>query len=304
MGVRKFRTRRAFNSEFPPSVQVGDDACVLLVGDWGSGLPRAQKVASAMRVHVEHAREAGRDVHVIHLGDVYYSGWDYEYQKRFLPYWPVQPAEAGKIGSWCINGNHDMYSGGHAYFDTLLKDSRFAPQRQTSFFHLHNKEWQIFGLDTAWDDNGLKDPQAQFVSTMLGKHAQKAITLSHHQFFSAYEPADDCGKVLREKLAAPLAAGRIHTAFWGHEHRCVLYDAWQNIKYGRLVGHGGVPVYMTHADDGSYVQPAIYEDRRFLKSGLEYWAYFGFAVLDFAGPKLKVRYVDENGLTVKTETLE
>jgi hypothetical protein len=304
MGIRKLRKRRSFNMTPPMSVKLDGQARVILVGDWGSGLPRAQKVAAAMRVYVEQSLEAQRDVHVVHLGDVYYSGWDYEYQKRFLPYWPVQPGEANKVGSWCINGNHDMYSGGYAYFDTLLKDPRFAKQRQASFFHLHNDDWQILGLDTAWDDNGLKDPQADFVSRMLRDYKQKPIALSHHQFFSAYEPSENCGKVLREKLGTALAGNRIHAAFWGHEHRCVLYEPWHNIKYGRLVGHGGVPVYMTHAQDEVYVPPTTYEDRRFINKGLERWALFGFAVLDFAGPKLHIRYVDENGFTHKDETIE
>ena len=84
----------------------------------------------------------------------------------------------------------------------------------------------------------------------------------------------------------------------------MLYEPSQHIKYGRLVGHGGVPVYMTHAEGEPYVPPAAYEDRRFIDKGLERWALFGFAVLDFAGPKLNVRYVDENGFTSKDETIE
>ena len=56
-------------------------------------------------------------------------------------------------------------------------------------------------------------------------------------------------------------------AFWGHEHRCVMYEPWQNIQYGRLLGHGGVPVYMTHAPADPYVQPATFEDRRSIDKG-------------------------------------
>ena len=303
MGVRRFRKRRDFNATPPQSIKLDSQARVILVGDWGSGLPRAQKIGALMRRSVEEGLSAQRDVQVIHLGDVYYSGWDYEYKKRFLPFWPVWPEEATKAGSWNLNGNHDMYSGGFAYFDTLLADPRFAKQAKTSFFHRYNDDWQFFGLVTAWDDNGLKDPQAEFVTRTLSTHKQKAITLTHHQFFSAYEPAPDCGKVLREKLGAALEGNRIHAAFWGHEHRAMLYKPWQNIQYGRLLGHGGVPVYMTHAPADPYVAPATFEDRRNITKGLEHWAYFGFAVLDFAGPRIKVRYIDENGLTIKDETI-
>jgi Calcineurin-like phosphoesterase len=303
MGVRAFRKRHDFNDTPPRSIKIDGQTRVILVGDWGSGLPRAQKVGALMRRHVEEGLGAKQNVHVVHLGDVYYSGWEYEYKKRFLPYWPVWPEEAAKAGSWCLNGNHDMYSGGYAYFDTLLTDPRFANQARTSFFHLYNDDWQIFGLDTAWDDNGLKDPQADFVNRTLSQYRQKAITLTHHQFFSAYEPAPDCGKVLREKLGGALGDNRIRAAFWGHEHRSILYAPWQNIQYGRLLGHGGVPVYMTHAPADPYVAPATFEDRRNMTKGLEHWAYFGFAVLDFAGPRIKVRYIDENGLPIKDETI-
>jgi len=126
MGVRKLRGRHAFNPTKPESVQISDQARVILVGDWGSGIPRARLVGQAMRKAVEEAAGENREVQVIHLGDVYYAGWEYEYRDRFLPYWPVKAEEADKIGSWCLNGNHDMYSGGHAYFEYLLKDPRSA----------------------------------------------------------------------------------------------------------------------------------------------------------------------------------
>ena len=33
--------------------------------------------------------------------------------------------------------------------------------------------------------------------------------------------------------------------FWGHEHRCAVYGGFHNIAYPALIGHGGVPVYMS-----------------------------------------------------------
>lgn len=46
----------------------------------------------------------GREVHALHLGDLYYSGWKEEYQTRFMPYWPVKSAQGG-VSSWSLNGN-------------------------------------------------------------------------------------------------------------------------------------------------------------------------------------------------------
>jgi Calcineurin-like phosphoesterase len=303
MGVRKLRKRRAFNPMPPKPVELSERVRLVLVGDWGSGIPRAQKVGTAMRMIVQQSIADNQDVHVIHLGDVYYSGWDYEYKDRFLPYWPVKPNETGKAGSWCLNGNHDMYSGGFAYFDTLLKDPRFQSQGQASFFRLYNANWQLFGLDTAWEDNGLKDPQASWVLNELATNGQKAILLTHHQLFSAYEDGPEVGRVMRETLGSALVANRIHAAFWGHEHRCVIYDPAQHVKYGRLIGHGGVPVYMTHTKDDPYPAPANYEYRRYIGKGLEHWALFGFAVLDFNGPTIDVKYFDEDGDNFKQETI-
>jgi hypothetical protein len=197
-----------------------------------------------------------------------------------------------------------MYSGGYGYYGTLLADPRFGRHARSSFFRLYNKHWQILGLDTAYDENGLRDPQAKWVLETLAANSQKTMLLTHHQFFSAYENSDNVGAVLRQKLKQPLSAGRIDAAIWGHEHRCVTYAEHGGIRYPRLVGHGGVPVYMTHAEGEAYPAPATFEDRRFIRyeSALpERWALMGFVVIDLAGPDITTRYVDENGFNVKEE---
>lgn len=301
MGIQKFRNPRKFNATPAQSVEMKDRCRLVVVGDWGSGLPRAQATAVAMRKYIDECLANDIDCHVVHLGDVYYSGWDFEYDERFLPYWPVGKAEHSRIGSWSLNGNHDMYSGGFGYYDTLLADTRFARQEKSSFFRLYNKSWQILGLDTAYDDNGLRDPQAKWVEDTVGANPQKTMLLSHHQFFSAYEPSESVGAVLRTKLKRVLGSGRIDAALWGHEHRCIAYSSHEQIRYPRLIGHGGVPVYMTRAETDAYVEPATFEDRRFIGNWPEKWAYMGFAVLDFDGPALTTRYVDEAGFQTKQE---
>lgn len=301
MGISKLKSPHPFKSDPPPAVQMSERCRLIVVGDWGSGLPRAQKVAAAMRSYVDDSLKNGIGCHVIHLGDVYYSGWEYEYRNRFLNYWPVHIEEKDKVGSWSLNGNHDMYSGGHGYFGTLLMDPRFSRQGGTSFFKLFNKHWQILGLDTAWDENGLKDPQASWVKSMVTDNPQRTMIITHHQLFSAYENGDGVGKILKSKLGGLLKAGNIEAAIWGHEHRCILHKQFGDVRFGRLIGHGGVPVYMEHRKDDAYPDPAIYEDRRFIAAGLEKWAYMGFAIFDFDGPHLGVRYVDENGYLDNTE---
>jgi len=290
-GVRKLRGRFPFPDEAATAVQIGDRARLVVVGDWGSGLPRAQKVANEMRKVLDEGIAHQREQHVVHLGDVYYSGWEYEYRNRFLQYWPVRLGEEDRITSWNLNGNHDMYSGGHAFYGYVLQDPRFKRQEGKSYFSLRNDHWTLLALDTAWEDGGLQGHQAQWAQRTLTDSSGKGMLLSHHQIFSAYESGND---VLSEKIKPVLATGRVKSWLWGHEHRCVFYDPYQGID-ARCLGHGGVPVYMTHAENDPYPAPAFYEYRDFIDKGLERWALFGFAVLDFDGPEIAVRYIDENG---------
>jgi hypothetical protein len=300
MGARWFRKRHPFNPKPADPVKIRDNARLIIVGDWGSGLPRAVAIGKQMRKVLEQGRASGLEQHVVHLGDVYYSGWQREYEKRFLPSWPVRAEEAGEFGSWNLNGNHDMYAGGHAYFDFLLAEPRFAKQQRSSFFSLGNAHWDILGLDTAYQDEGLEDPQADWVAQSLGNSSRKSMLLSHHQLFSAYEQPSE---PLRKKIGPFLERHPVDVWFWGHEHRCVFYREHRGVKNARLIGNGGVPVYMKHREDEPLKEPAIYEYRKFIDGGLEKWAYFGFAVVDLHGEKAKVRYIDEFGTEFKNEEL-
>jgi len=308
MGIRRMRKRYPFNPR--PAVPAGlaDDARLVVVGDWGSGLPRARRVAGNMRRDIEAARRDGRQVHVIHLGDVYYSGWHYEYDRRFLRWWPVREEEAGDIGSWTLNGNHDMYSGGHAYFGTALADPRFAGHRDddgdaTSFFSLHNEHWTILGLDTAWEDHGLEGPQAEWAQQRLAANpGSKGMLLSHHQICSAKEKVA-ANNPLRVKSWPVLAGGRVRAWLWGHEHRAVAYEPIPGVEFPRCIGHGGVPVYAGSKPSDPLPPGVIWEHRESFTQGLETWALFGHAVLDLRGPEIDVAYYDENGVEERRETL-
>ena len=128
------------------------------------------------------------------------------------------------------------------------------------------------------------------------------LGLEHHQLFSAYENGPEVGTVFRRKLRPVLHKG-VHAWFWGHEHRFIIYDATKEVQNARLIGHGGVPVYMTRRENEPYPPPAMFEDRRFLQSGLARWALLGFAVLDLDGPIMNVSYVDEAGTSIRREVI-
>jgi hypothetical protein len=298
-GIRLLRRRHRFRKEPATPRPVAQRARLIVVGDWGTGIPRAVHVSARIRDALRAGRAEGREQHVIHLGDVYYSGWAREYEKRFLPHWPVTAAEADEIGSWSLNANHDMYSGGYGYYGTLLRDRRFRAQEQSSFFSLVHPGWRILGLDTGWDDAGLKDPQAEWVaeqSRQARQAGQKLLLLSHHQLFSAYE---DGSEKVRKKLRDVLDGGGVHAWLWGHEHRCVLYRPHGGLRFAACLGHGGVPVYMKRRESDPLPAPADYEYR----ARRDEWALFGFAILDFNDDRIDVRLIDENGAEHRRATI-
>ena len=232
-----------------------EDARLVIVGDWGTGLPRARDVATHMHEAIDTALASHRQVHVLHLGDVYYSGLETEDQRRFLDLWPVSQdqADAG-VTSWSLNGNHDMYSGGFGYFETLLQDPRFKSQRSpdgrpTSFFRLRSPFWDFVGLDTAWDTDVtsagqiavLQDPQGSYVADVAAGSSSKLVLFSHHQLVSVYDKSD-LGSTLPDQLAPVLDDNRVTAWWWGHEHRAITYQAAGGVRYPRCLGNGGVPI--------------------------------------------------------------
>lgn len=296
--LKLFRGARPFTENPAPPCTTANTVRLILLADWGTGLPRARKVGEAARRYLLSAGEGGVEAHVIHLGDVYYSGWAAEYDAHFLPYWPVRPEEAERYGSWCLNGNHDMYSGGHGYFDHLLKDARFARQAQSSYFSLENDFWQILGLDTAYEDFDLAGGQAAWVEERrTAGAAKRGILLSHHQPFSAYEA--EPGRIVK-RLAPVLQRELILGWFWGHEHRCTWYGPRDHVRFGRCIGHGGVPVL---APTDPLPQGVTYEFGDWVVGTEPRLARFGFAVLDFAGERLHVEYVNEDGVPHNMEDL-
>jgi hypothetical protein len=315
-----------FNHD-PAEYEIADaDARIVLVGDWGSGLKHARAVAGIMAEEVADAIDARRSAHVIHLGDVYYSGVAEEVKQRVLAegMWPVTVAQAkAGVTSWSLNGNHDMYGGGWGYFETLLGDERFAKQRSpggepTSYFRIRTPTWDLVGLDTSWDpqvvSKGLQgvlaDPQASRLRDWAKQlEGRKLMLLSHHQFVSSYD-LGDIGQVLAHKLEPLLEADTIAAWLWGHEHRCMGFKAArgaQGVPFMRCIGHGGVPIPATAGGDipspGVWQIPAADDAEGVFEEHDASWNRFGFAVLDFAGPKLTIRYRNDQGDTTRTEEL-
>jgi hypothetical protein len=293
-----------------------EDARLVVVGDWGTGLPRARDVATHMHEAIDTALASHRQVHVLHLGDVYYSGLETEDQRRFLDLWPVSQdqADAG-VTSWSLNGNHDMYSGGFGYFGTLLQDPRFKSQRSpdgrpTSFFRLRSPFWDFVGLDTAWDTDVtsagqiavLQAPQGSYVANVTAGSSSKLVLFSHHQLVSVYDKSD-LGSTLPDQLAPVLDHNRVTAWWWGHEHRAITYQAAGGVRYPRCLGNGGVPILPDAAPPAGSTPPITWRSTRTVREDGQIRTRFGFAVLDLQPDQIKVAYVDDDGYTAHTETI-
>jgi len=212
----------------PNTCQVG------VIGDWGTHLYGAPVIADSVKNDPR-----GWDL-LLHLGDTYYSGLEQEMVERFLPpIWPQFP----KVISRYLNGNHEMYSGGHAYFEKVLPSFK----QQASYFALQNDYWTLVGLDSAYDaplggqTGDLNQQQVDwFRKIVAGAENRKIVLFTHHQPYSLLE---DIGvPALANKLSEFLNAGKIFAWYWGHEHRCLLYDLHETYQCrGRCVGHGGFP---------------------------------------------------------------
>jgi Calcineurin-like phosphoesterase len=295
---------------------VGDDARLVVVGDWGTGLPRARHVAARMRERIAAALAAGRQVHVIHLGDIYYSGLESEDKRRFLDLWPVTPEQAGAgVTSWSLNGNHDMYSGGFGYFGTVLGDPRFRHQRSsdgkpTSFFRLRSPSWDFIGLDTSWDTDVistgqiavLQEPQGRYVAQTAAGSARRLVLFSHHQLVSFYDKSD-IGSTLPAKLAPVLNTNRVTAWWWGHEHRAITYQAASGVGYPRCLGHGSVPVLPDPEPPPGSTPAITWHSARTVREDGQHRTRFGFVVLDLQPHRIEAAYVDDDGHVAHTESI-
>src|SRR5271155_4907939 len=93
--------------------EIGDQCTIALVGDWGTGQDPAIRVLKSIAAK-------NPDV-IVHLGDIYYSGTQYEADNYFLKLFQTvfgrqDFAANTRPRIFTMAGNHDMYSGGQGYY--------------------------------------------------------------------------------------------------------------------------------------------------------------------------------------------
>ena len=277
--------------------QLPAKARIAILGDWGTGQPEAKKLLAAI------ARK-NPDV-VLHLGDIYYSGTEFEMQNYFLTIWK-NTLDFTRTRTFTLTGNHDMYSGGGPYYELIQKLGQPA-----SYFCLRNDDWQFIALDTGLHDVDVLDSAPTFledteVAWLNDKIAtagnRRSILLSHHQLFTAYEEID--GKFLNERLnqqVGPILP-KVTAWFWGHEHNQVIYKPFQGVL-GRCVGHAAYPVGITEIAAKPKF-PNVPIENVTLTKGPSFYSH-GYVVMDLDGPAATVSYYqdsDPEDHSMRTET--
>jgi len=238
-----------------------NNARMALLADWASCTVESERVAGLVKNKTPD--------YSIHLGDTYFIGNEKQVEENFGKQgaWHYAPN-----GSFALLGNHEMYSGGEAYFKNLLPymgikvDGKITSPQKAPFFCLENDYWRVIGIDTGYDclsglfqnNVGLKLPTKLINwledTVKLNDDKRGLIFLSHHQYCSAFKqlpgtqydwfneaefqhPAIDLAKIIGQN--------RPVLWLWGHEHRLAIYGSYQAAggitAFGRCIGNGGMP---------------------------------------------------------------
>lgn len=300
----------------------GDDTeiRIALAGDWGTGTDEAECVGKSIRKFKPH--------YSIHLGDVYYVGGPQETDENFLGvkdpsssyhpcHWPP-----GLHGSFAMNGNHEMYARGFAYFDRMLPKlgliSNGKPQGQkASFFCLENDHWRIIALDTGYNSIGwplveyfvqpacdLRPEQIAWLREIVRPRKDDPrgiILLTHHQYYSRFDDwYPNQAKQLAEFFTRPVLW------FWGHEHRIAIYPEYRvsgGVRaFGRCIGHGGMPIDLPPAEPKHPSFPVEFVDtRKYPNDENLTVGYNGYAQMSLRGNQAQLRYIDLHGTQIFAE---
>jgi hypothetical protein len=313
-----YKTRRVTNGVY--AMPAEDVIRIALASDWATGTVEAAKVADLIERFKPH--------YSIHLGDVYYVGDPLEVAENFLGI----PTQAGRYipcrwprgshGSFALNGNHEMYSLGTAYFSKMLPAlgpvvHGRARGQAASFFCLENEHWRLIALDTAYNSVGLPlieyfwPPDCDLPTELMDwlrdtvkpsrDDPRGIVILSHHQYFSRFEtwytrPA----KQLAELFARPVLW------FWGHEHRLAIYREFGVeggvSAHGRCIGHGGMPVELPHAARHEECIAEFVDERPYPNDQNLHIGFNGFARLSLQQERLNAEYMDVLGSVIYSET--
>jgi hypothetical protein len=298
----------AGDSYFVGDSPADEDIRISVAGDWATGTDESDRVAQRMLAFRPH--------YTVHLGDVYYVGDEDEADANYLGragsgrravMWPI-----GSVGAFALNGNHEMYANGQAYFQSILpamgvraKPDAQPGKQKASFFCLRNSHWDVVGVDTGYNSVGLPilelipwfapscklpDQLLDWLRTTvkLQESSRGLVMMGHHQYYSAFEsgfprPARQLAEFIRRPVLW----------FWGHEHRMAVYgkgSAGGIEAFGRCLGHGGMPVDIGVPPKAGQAPLVLYDEREYTRLDGTPVGFNGIANLTFRGDRLTVQY--------------
>ncbi|CAD6555648.1 hypothetical protein LMG27952_05884 [Paraburkholderia hiiakae] len=287
--------KKAPFSNAPQTITISDDVSIAIVGDWGTGVSYRTDGQRAPAGKVADQIRNLNPTYTIHLGDVYYAGTFVEENNNFLAVWPP-----GSAGSFALNANHDMYSGGQNYFTDTLGNASFDAQKGCSYFALQNKNWLIIGLDTAYYadqmqlyQNGKLDSQqcAFLQATLDSAPGSRIILLTHHNGLTT-DGTMQCD--FWPQQIAPLLGDREVWWYWGHQHAGAVYTDRGNV-HPRCCGHGAIPAGAPPLLASS-TEAIWHENRKAPDPLYQNRVYNGFVFLTLSGDSpLNEVFIDEDG---------
>jgi predicted phosphodiesterase len=272
-------------SDFVIDWKVPAQARIAILGDWGTGQADARALLQAI------ARK-NPDL-VIHLGDIYYAGTQFEVENYFQNFWK-STFDLTKTGTFTLAGNHDMYSGGAPYYQLIQQLGQPA-----SYFCLRNDDWQFVALDTGLHDDDaldatptyLEDTEVAWLNDKIATAGnRRTVLLSHHQLFTAIENIG--GQSVNARLQGQVGhiLPKVDVWFWGHEHNQVIYQKWQGVL-ARCLGHGAYPVGITEIPAKPRFDVPM--ENVFLTKGEAFHSH-GYAMMELDGPAARVSYYQDS----------
>jgi hypothetical protein len=286
-------------SDFVIEGKLPAKAKIAILGDWGTGQDAAKLV-------LRQIMNKNPDV-VIHLGDIYYAGTQFEVTNYFLQPWQ-QILNLGpkldRIPTFTLAGNHDMYSGGVPYYQLIQQLGQPA-----SYFCLRNTYWQFVALDTGYNDHNpaaagagatfLQDPEVAWLADKVNNGGvRNTVLLSHHQLFTAYDNIANKEVNLRLYTQVSSFLPKVALWIWGHEHDFVPYDSYQNLIRSCCLGHAAFPVGMDEVPKlPKYPDVPVTKDanggnvRLGVTDGL---CNHGYAIIEIDGAAGKVSYYQDS----------
>jgi hypothetical protein len=278
----------------PSTVPIEDNAQIFLVGDWGSGLDRATRVAA--QIKKEMARRAGRQQIVIHLGDVYYSGTERELKKRFLSRGqsirpPRRCRSRSRATTICtqvatpISKRRSLTSASPGRAAAATSRSGAGSGRSSGWIQRTRTP-----VCTRNRPHGLEKPFSTSRTT-LARSCCPTISRSARTGTAFRSCATRSRRCLPPSGSTP-GSGVTNTGVFSTVQR--RSDAIP-LNFSSCLGHGGVPEYLVMKEGETRPAPWVYEYLKVNSDNFQPWDTFGFAVLEIAEDKMSVRYIDENG---------